>query len=147
MASVSKLFLFTVFLAAWGMKSTSSSPPPQPPAEPTPSLMERLQSNESSTCWDAMLEIHSCIGEAVLFFLNGEAYMGPGCCRAIRTIVNQCRPAMLEMLGFTPEESHVLDDYCEREEVETPPSPPPLPSTMVAAKPADEVVLLEDLKA
>ncbi|XAR48658.1 hypothetical protein NMG60_11031547 [Bertholletia excelsa] len=85
-------------------------------AQPGMSLAERLQSNETTTCWESVMEIRSCIGEVLTFFLNGEAYLGPGCCRAVRTIVHDCRPSMLDALGFTAEETHLLDDYCEGEE-------------------------------
>ncbi|XBH56612.1 hypothetical protein VPH35_078399 [Triticum aestivum] len=57
----------------------------------------------------------SCTGEIILFFLNGEAYLGPGCCRAICVIEQRCWAAdlMLSVIGFTPEEGDMLKGYCD----------------------------------
>ncbi|CAL2276303.1 unnamed protein product [Prunus armeniaca] len=48
-----------------------------------------------------------------MFFLNGETYLGDGCCEAIRIIEHQCWPALLGMLEFTTEETDVLKGYCD----------------------------------
>ncbi|KAL0311385.1 UNVERIFIED_CONTAM: Egg cell-secreted protein 1.1 [Sesamum angustifolium] len=66
-----------------------------------------------SSCWDALFELHSCSGEVLLFFLNGETHLGPGCCSAIRIIEHQCWPSMLGSLGITTEESDILRGYCD----------------------------------
>lgn len=89
-----------------------------PNANPYPSLLERLKldgdgEEDSSTCWDSLFELQSCTGEIVLFFLNGETYLGPKCCDAIRTIQNHCWPTMLGSVGINGEESDILLGYCD----------------------------------
>ncbi|EMS54979.1 hypothetical protein TRIUR3_33632 [Triticum urartu] len=78
-------------------------------------LAERLEGAVTRKCWEALLDIRSCTGEIILFFLNGEAYLGPGCCRAIRVIEQRCWAAdlMLSVIGFTPEEGDMLKGYCD----------------------------------
>ncbi|KAG9144672.1 hypothetical protein Leryth_024403 [Lithospermum erythrorhizon] len=95
---------------------------------PTPlstktSILERLKldvkdegEGGSSACWDSLFELQSCSGEVVLFFLNGETYLGPSCCSAIRTIEHHCWPAMLGTLGYTSEEGDILRGYCDESE-------------------------------
>ncbi|XP_047974745.1 egg cell-secreted protein 1.1-like [Salvia hispanica] len=79
------------------------------------SLAARLKvaEEEPSSCWDALLELQSCSGEMVMFFLNGETQLGENCCSAIKVIERQCWPSMLATLGITPEESNVLRGYCD----------------------------------
>ncbi|XP_078427646.1 egg cell-secreted protein 1.2-like [Wolffia australiana] len=79
-------------------------------------------------CWGALYELRSCTNEVVLFFLNGESYIGHDCCRAIRIITHQCWPNMLSSIGFTAEEGDVLRDYCDVEAT-GPPAPVSLPPT------------------
>ncbi|CAM0884808.1 unnamed protein product [Alopecurus aequalis] len=78
-------------------------------------LAERLEGDVLQQCWEALMDIKSCTGEIILFFLNGEAYLGPGCCRAIRVIEQRCwgADAMLCVIGFTPEEGDMLKGYCD----------------------------------
>ncbi|KQK06729.1 hypothetical protein BRADI_2g28070v3 [Brachypodium distachyon] len=80
-------------------------------------LAERLGGGEGQQqyCWESLMEIRSCTGEIVLFFLNGEAYLGPGCCRAVRAIERLCwaADAMLSVIGLTPEEGDMLKGYCD----------------------------------
>ncbi|KAE8795933.1 egg cell-secreted protein 1.1-like [Hordeum vulgare] len=78
-------------------------------------LSERLEGAGSQQCWETLLDIKSCTGEIILFFLNGEAYLGPGCCRAIRVVEQRCWAAdlMLSVIGFTPEEGDMLKGYCD----------------------------------
>ncbi|KAK9154243.1 hypothetical protein Sjap_001723 [Stephania japonica] len=64
-------------------------------------------------CWNALLELKSCSNEIVLFFLNGDNYLGQDCCRAVRTIMLQCWPSMLTSIGFTAEEGDVLRGFCD----------------------------------
>lgn len=71
------------------------------------------QEEGSSTCWDSLFKLQSCSAEVILFFLNGEAYLGPSCCRAIRIIGHDCWPSMLGSFGFTSEESDILRGYCD----------------------------------
>ncbi|CAL1410504.1 unnamed protein product [Linum trigynum] len=96
--------------------STSSSP--------STSLASRLKysdaaaaggdGEETSNCWESLTELQACSGEIILFFLNGETYLGQGCCRAIRVIGRHCWPHLMGTLGFTDEESDVLEGYCDR---------------------------------
>jgi len=48
-----------------------------------------------------------------MFFLNGETYLGPSCCQAIRVIEHECWPEMFLSLGFTTQEGDILEGYCE----------------------------------
>ncbi|XP_042495162.1 egg cell-secreted protein 1.4-like [Macadamia integrifolia] len=91
------------------------------------SLAIRLQNDGNTVCWDSLVELRACTGEVILFFLNGETFLGSDCCRAIRFIEHQCWPSMLGSLGFTPEESDILRGYCDAAtgETTTPPPPPP----------------------
>ncbi|OVA04598.1 Prolamin-like domain [Macleaya cordata] len=131
--SSSKLFFLTLlFLSILNMASITVSRS-LPGTGPGPSLAVRLQSNGSSTeCWDSLMELKSCTGEVILFFLNGETHLGPNCCQAIRIIEHHCWPTMLSVLGFTPEEGDILRGYCDGDpngSGHSPPAPPsPLPS-------------------
>ncbi|KAF6159703.1 hypothetical protein GIB67_029962 [Kingdonia uniflora] len=74
-------------------------------------------------CWNALFELKSCTNEIVLFFLNGEGYMGLDCCKAIRIITRQCWPSMFTSLGFTAQEGDILRGYCDAtSNVSSPPS-------------------------
>ncbi|CAN4116443.1 unnamed protein product [Withania somnifera] len=63
-------------------------------------------------CWNALFELKSCTNEIILFFFNGESYLGKDCCKAIRTITYDCWPSMLTSVGFTAEEVDILRGYC-----------------------------------
>nr|CAD1834897.1 unnamed protein product [Ananas comosus var. bracteatus] len=82
-------------------------------------------------CWDSLVELRSCTGEVILFFLNGETYLGPSCCRAIRVIKHHCWAidVLLASLGFTAQEGDILRGYCDpandSSDPSTPPPPPP----------------------
>ncbi|KAL2246522.1 UNVERIFIED_CONTAM: Egg cell-secreted protein 1.1 [Sesamum indicum] len=85
------------------------------------SLSSRLKLDEqegssNSGCWESLFQLQSCTAEVVLFFLNGETYLGPGCCRAIWIIQHHCWPQMLTSLGYTPEEADILHGYCDASE-------------------------------
>ncbi|KAG5575205.1 hypothetical protein H5410_055339 [Solanum commersonii] len=86
----------------------------------TTTLMTRLklqdEEEDSSECWDSLFELQACTGEIVLFFVNGETYLGQNCCGAIRIIERQCWPSMLSSLGFTSEEGDILHGYCDASE-------------------------------
>ncbi|KAK9271363.1 hypothetical protein L1049_026953 [Liquidambar formosana] len=124
MALTVKLFLVAV-LVAWTMESSMTTA--ARPLDPNYStLAARLQWDDSSKCWDSLLELQACSSEVILFFLNGETYLGPGCCQAIRTIEHQCWPSMLGSLGFTSEEGDILEGYCDAA-ASFPPPPPPSP--------------------
>ncbi|XP_040384705.1 egg cell-secreted protein 1.2-like [Oryza brachyantha] len=75
-------------------------------------------------CWNAVTELRSCTGEIVLFFVNGESYLGPECCVAIRTVTRHCWPAMLASVGFTAQEADILRGFCDAE-VGAGDAPPP----------------------
>ncbi|CAI9116439.1 OLC1v1017581C1 [Oldenlandia corymbosa var. corymbosa] len=85
------------------------------PKSKTSTLFERmkLEGRSNTNCWDSLFELQSCTAEIVLFFLNGETYLGPGCCNAIRTIQHQCWPSMLGSVGIDQEGSDVLLGYCD----------------------------------
>ncbi|KAG9444230.1 hypothetical protein H6P81_015570 [Aristolochia fimbriata] len=92
-------------------------------SRPAPAdIADRLQSYSMMPCWNSLMELRSCTGEVILFFLNGETYLGPSCCRAIHVIEHHCWPSMLASVGFTPEEADVLRGYCDASEA-TPPPP------------------------
>ncbi|XP_034570968.1 uncharacterized protein [Setaria viridis] len=95
--------------------STATSAPVPASAPAVAGLVERLQGEGSQQCWEALVEIKSCTGEIILYLLNGEAYLGPGCCRAIRVVEHSCwaADAMLSVIGFTPEEGDMLKGYCD----------------------------------
>ncbi|XP_030516277.2 egg cell-secreted protein 1.3-like [Rhodamnia argentea] len=80
-------------------------------------LAARLEAVQASgglvECWNALVELKSCTNEIILFFLNGETSLGPGCCGAIDVITHNCWPAMLTSLGFTVEEGNILRRYCD----------------------------------
>ncbi|WCJ27325.1 Egg cell-secreted protein 1.1 [Euphorbia peplus] len=79
-------------------------------------LIARLKlDEESSNCWDSLIELQACTGEIVTFFVNGETYLGPSCCKAIRTITEQCWPNLINTVGLSTEESDMLEGYCVNE--------------------------------
>jgi hypothetical protein len=95
MAGFTMLFCLVVLTAACASTTTTTSSAARPaelvaPA-PAPAAWRGLFDGEGSQqCWETLMEIKSCTGEIILFFLNGEAYLGPGCCRAIRVIERRC---------------------------------------------------------
>lgn len=100
------------------------------PAPLTSGLAARLKlegkagGDEPSNCWDSLFELQACSGEVIMFFMNGETYLGHGCCQAIRVIGHDCWPNMMESLGFTSEEEDVLQGFCDDETAhhDSPPS-------------------------
>ncbi|PNT77567.1 egg cell-secreted protein 1.1 [Brachypodium distachyon] len=136
-----RAFLAVALMAVLLAVSTASAAGAQPPtatmmmaaaaAAEGPGLAERLIGEGPQQCWESLMEIKSCTGEIILFFLNGEAYLGPGCCRAIRVIEQLCwaADAMLSVIGFTPEEGDMLKGYCDDGEAHRQhPAPPPHPA-------------------
>ncbi|XP_045821670.1 egg cell-secreted protein 1.1-like [Trifolium pratense] len=87
------------------------------------SLEARLKvSGEPSNCWESLFKLQACSGEIVTFFLNGETYLGNGCCKAIKVIGHDCWPNVVASLGFTNEETYTLEGYCdEAEDAHSPP--------------------------
>ncbi|KAE8666484.1 Egg cell-secreted protein 1.1 [Hibiscus syriacus] len=97
----------------------------RPLGTPKPTLAARLKLDaDSPSCWESLTQIQSCSGEVILFFLNGETYLGNACCHAIHTISHQCWPDMMETLGYTTEEGDILEGYCDQEIADSPPSLP-----------------------
>ncbi|XP_059309623.1 egg cell-secreted protein 1.1-like [Lycium ferocissimum] len=89
----------------------------------------KLQDEEGSTpCWESLFELQACTGEIMLFFINGETYLGQDCCGAIRTIERQCWPSMLGSLGFTSEEGDILHGYCDASDSRSTPEIPSSPN-------------------
>ncbi|XP_021829893.1 egg cell-secreted protein 1.1-like [Prunus avium] len=126
-----KLFLLTALLALTMPFLPTSARPLNPKIIwLNLNLVARLNlDEESSNCWDSLFQLQSCSGEVVMFFLNGEIYLGHSCCEAIWTIEHQCWPALVGTLGFTAEETDLLKGYCdEADHVKSlssnPPSPP-----------------------
>uniref|UniRef100_A0ACD5YGL4 Uncharacterized protein n=1 Tax=Avena sativa TaxID=4498 RepID=A0ACD5YGL4_AVESA len=109
----SRTFLPALLLLLVFVATTAPSAAGARPARAAAGLAERLEGD--GPCWESLMDIKSCTGEIILFFLNGEAYLGPGCCRAIRVIEQRCWAAdtMLSVIGFTPEEGDMLKGYCE----------------------------------
>lgn len=95
------------------------------PFDPNSALVARLklEKNEQglSTCWDSLLQLQACTSEVILFFMNGETYLGKSCCKAIKIIQRDCWPSMMTSLGFTNEEFDILRGYCD---ASTAPAPP-----------------------
>ncbi|XP_028757258.1 egg cell-secreted protein 1.3-like [Neltuma alba] len=133
-----KLFTLTLLLAVLSLACRTTvaarwSPPRNHHGE---MLAARLKvdgdaagGGESNKCWDSLFQLQACTGEVISFFLNGETYLGPGCCRAIRVVGHDCWPAMLSSLGFTVEEAEVLLGYCDEDEqdiIHSPASSSPL---------------------
>ncbi|XP_042965902.1 egg cell-secreted protein 1.1 [Carya illinoinensis] len=127
------LFFLTVSLAlSMASMAVMSRPLGTSTTSTTPSLRARLKlddgdHDQSPNCWDSLLQLHACSAEVILFFVNGETYLGPGCCQAIRVIGHQCWPEMFGSLGFTTEEGDVLQGYCDAA-AHMINSPPPSPS-------------------
>ncbi|XP_043694334.1 egg cell-secreted protein 1.2-like [Telopea speciosissima] len=107
-----------------------------PPLKPGQDLAAHLESGGGGggmvECWNALLELRSCTNEIILFFMDGEAYLGLECCRAIRFITRQCWPSMLTNLGFTAEEGDILQGYCASSPS---PSQSPAPSPLFSVPP------------
>jgi hypothetical protein len=94
------------------------------------SLEARLKvSDEPSNCWESLFKLQACSGEIITFFVNGETFLGNGCCQAIRVIGHDCWPNVVASLGFTNEETDILEGYCDKvEDLHSPPPPTPIVS-------------------
>lgn len=132
MASIQKLFAFA--LAILLTLTTMTYATNHGSSASAMSLATRLKlEGESTNCWESLFQLQACTGEVIMFFLNGETYLGPSCCRAIRVVSHDCWPDMLGSLGFTSEEGDVLQGYCdaEKQHDDVPPPSPPSPTTIV----------------
>ena len=142
MAQTLKLFIFLTVIALAALTSMAMPGVSIPEAS---NLMARLKlDDESSNCWDSLIQLQACTGEVILFFLNGETYLGPSCCQAIRIIGQHCWPAMFGTIGFTTEEVDVLEGYCDEETAHSPPLPVP-PSSPSVQPSHDQVVFYGNL--
>jgi hypothetical protein len=94
------------------------------------SLEARLKvSDEPSNCWESLFKLQACSSEIITFFVNGETFLGNGCCQAIRVIGHDCWPNVVASLGFTNEETDILEGYCDKvEDLHSPPPPTPIVS-------------------
>ncbi|KAL8200244.1 hypothetical protein R6Q57_011583 [Mikania cordata] len=136
MANPSAAFLLTLVLATMSMLVHTRPLTNTTTITGAPSLAARLklkngddgQDGGSPGCWDTLFELHACTGEIILFFLNGETYLGTGCCRAIEEIEKKCWPSLMKSLGFTSEEGDILRGFCDladdNDDVLTAPPPP-----------------------
>lgn len=133
MADTSKLSTFLAIFLALNMASISQARVLDNPHKL--SLVARLKMDASSpSCWESLVQIQACTGEVVMFFLNGETYLGEACCRAIDNIAHQCWPDMLETLGYTTEEGDILQAYCDHETDHNNKSPPSETTEVVPVK-------------
>ncbi|XP_022998659.1 egg cell-secreted protein 1.1-like [Cucurbita maxima] len=114
MANLLKLFVLTSFLALI-VSSTMESK-----SNPEMSLATRMKLNdEISDCWGSLYQLQACTAEIITFFLNGETYLGPNCCEAIKVIQHECWPTLLGSLGYTTEEGDILEAYCDTSAIDT----------------------------
>lgn len=129
MTYFSSNFLLSIFITSFFMATIVVARP----LSTKQTLAARLKLDDeegSSACWDSLYRLQSCTGEVILFFLNGETYLGPSCCKAIRTIGHDCWPNMLGSLGFTSEEGDVLRGYCDASVSNPTPQPHSPPHTV-----------------
>ncbi|XP_030461477.2 egg cell-secreted protein 1.1-like [Syzygium oleosum] len=116
MPPIPKLFIFLFVLVSSYFAITTEAGRAIPGHKPA-SLAARLKvaenGSDSSNCWESMFQLQACTGEVIMFFLNGETYLGPSCCQAIRTIEHECWPNLLSSLGYTTEEGDILEGYCD----------------------------------
>ncbi|KAJ7974043.1 egg cell-secreted protein 1.1-like, partial [Quillaja saponaria] len=131
----SKLFMNLVVLLALTMASITEAR--LMPSNTGLSLGSRLKldgESSNANCWESLFQLQACTGEVIMFFMNGETYLGPSCCQAIRIIEHDCWPEMLGSLGFTAEEGDILEGFCDAKahSHSSPPSPPSVhPNTLI----------------
>jgi hypothetical protein len=132
MAYSSKLFLTLLLACTMAFLAMARGPL----NSPSTTLATRLQLDAQANCWGSLFELQSCTTEVILFFLNGETYLGPDCCRAIRIIERECWPALLGSLGYTEQEEDILIGFCDAsdEDGTTQTLPPPSPTANGGAK-------------
>lgn len=124
MASTHTLFVLFSSVTVAALVFLASMVESRSMSNPSSSLLVRLKlEGEPSNCWDSLWQLQACSGEIVTFFLNGETYLGHGCCEAIRVIGHDCWPNIVASLGFTDEETDVLEGYCEEAVLRSPPPP------------------------
>ncbi|KAG4992112.1 hypothetical protein JHK87_025569 [Glycine soja] len=121
MASTHNLYIFVSLVTITALVSSMVESRSLPNASSSLTVRLKLE-GEPSNCWDSLWQLQACSGEIVTFFVNGETYLGHGCCQAIRVIGHDCWPNIVASLGFTNEETDVLEGYCDQA-VDSP-SPP-----------------------
>ncbi|CAN8240225.1 unnamed protein product [Cochlearia groenlandica] len=111
---LSLVVTFTVMLMVASSSSTVAARPLTKPSLESSSLVYRLRlDEETGNCWDSLMHLQQCSGELILFFLNGETYLGPGCCKAIRTVGEKCWTTLTSVIGITAQEGDMLQGYCD----------------------------------
>ncbi|KAL5698320.1 hypothetical protein ACHQM5_029374 [Ranunculus cassubicifolius] len=113
MALSNFLLLLVISSVMFGIATASTDETTTQLIKPGQNLQARLYGEGTGNCWNALLELKSCTNEIVIFFLNGESYLGYDCCRAIRIITRECWPTMLTSIGFTSQEGDILRGYCD----------------------------------
>uniref|UniRef100_A0A5B7AED3 Putative egg cell-secreted protein 1.4 n=1 Tax=Davidia involucrata TaxID=16924 RepID=A0A5B7AED3_DAVIN len=119
-----KCVILLLAIACFMATANSSQEPPRPPILLGGfNLTARLETDARfADCWKALMEKKSCTGEIVHFLTCRRlTVIHPPCCRAILMTTNHCWSA----LGFTAEETHVLEGYCAQSS-----SPPPTPNSL-----------------
>ncbi|RZC55249.1 hypothetical protein C5167_014110 [Papaver somniferum] len=125
----SKLVLLLVISALMVSSSTfvAAREVPAVIRYPGHNLAARINADDGASmveCWNALYELRSCTNEIILFFMDGEMYLGLECCRAIRIITRECWPSMLTSVGFTAQEGDILRGYCDAPHSAAPRSSP-----------------------
>lgn len=133
MASTHNLvaLVMTILLALITTMASASNNTTDASAAVTLAARLKLEGEGSTNCWDSLFHLQSCTGEVIMFFLNGETYLGPTCCQAIRVVGHDCWPDMLASLGYTSEEGDVLQGYCDAKQSPPPPTSPTTTTTVV----------------
>ncbi|KAL2240171.1 egg cell-secreted protein 1.4-like [Sesamum indicum] len=110
MAAKGFLFLLTITTALL-MSSFQARELPFPQApdhNPTPELQ-----GSALDCLTALYKIRSCSNEIIAYFSNGTIDITPPCCQAITLITHSCWPAVLSILGYSPDQASILRGYCD----------------------------------
>lgn len=136
MAYFFKLFIFTSFLTLIYPSSITES---SPNSKMSLATQLKFAGDSTSNCWRSLFELRACTNEIITFFLNSETDLSYNCCHAIKFIQHECWPTLLGSLGYTMEESDILEAYCDIVDDLFPilASPPPLPSTMQTLEPTN----------
>jgi hypothetical protein len=108
LAVLTCLALFAASTAVHWAPPTAFAPSSSSSVRGLTALAERLEGAEAQQCWEALVEIN-------ILFIKSEAFLGPGCCHAIRVIEQSCwaTDSMLSIIGFTPQEGDMLKGYCD----------------------------------
>ncbi|RZC55281.1 hypothetical protein C5167_014141 [Papaver somniferum] len=130
MALINSKLVLSLTISALMVSSSTFVAAREVPAtihHPGHNLAARINADDGAgmvECWNALYELRSCTNEIILFFMDGEMYLGLECCRAIRIITRECWPSMLTSVGFTAEEGDILRGYCDAPHSAAPRSSP-----------------------